>query len=651
MLIMMNRLQEQLGDEGWQNAARLERAGAVREEDASAGRVALLVMTTPPHRVILDADGTIRCTCQDFAEHGACVHLAAAAIRAKRDGTLTRLEQTRAAAAAPMLLGSMDAALPTDDRIRMEVTLLTDPFRVGLRIGEDRLYVVRSIPQLLETIEQRGILEFSRSFTFHGEWMRFGEAEERVLDLLRSFLSARTDTGALRGAALRLLELPPVFVGQLLELLQELPFRFGDDTSTAELPPVRMRSVPMRFRVSGTLNGLTFQGSLPRDFRPLLRDCTYAVAGSGIIRVDPRQLPLVRTMVDQQRNGSASFFFDIVQVPRVINELLPFLKRHAVVDIDPAVERMLEKQPLTAQVYLDRAGREVQARTRFVYGSRTIDPFHEAPPPAVLGRGEKLLLRDGVAERRVLDALGSAGFRVDHGEAYLSGDERIYAFVNEGLPKLQQLCEVFVSRELQRMQPRRPQLHGAMRLTGGHLELTMEEEGRPSEELLGIMEALARRKDYFRLKDGTFLDLTQMDKWQPLADAVAASAQAEGAETQGTTLSLSASRLYYLSSLLEHGTLPVDLDSSITEAAARLESEEDIALPSGLSLRSYQQRGFAWLHTLDALHLGGILADDMGLGKTVQVIALMKSIHHEEQEEHPLSLVVSPTSLTYNWLS
>ena len=45
--------------------------------------------------------------------------------------------------------------------------------------------------------------------------------------------------------------------------------------------------------------------------------------------------------------------------------------------------------------------------------------------------------------------------------------------------------------------------------------------------------------------------------------------------------------------------------------------------------------------------MGGVLADDMGLGKTVQVIALLLAT----REPSRCSLVVAPTSLTYNWLS
>ncbi len=85
------------------------------------------------------------------------------------------------------------------------------------------------------------------------------------------------------------------------------------------------------------------------------------------------------------------------------------------------------------------------------------------------------------------------------------------------------------------------------------------------------------------------------------------------------------------------------------DAVRSLEGDppEAIPLPPGLSLRPYQQAGYRWLFTLDRLRMGGILADDMGLGKTVQFIALLRAVH----EPGSCSLVVTPTSLTYNWMA
>ena len=216
-----------------------------------------------------------------------------------------------------------------------------------------------------------------------------------------------------------------------------------------------------------------------------------------------------------------------------------------------------------------------------------------------------------------------------------------------------QLAEVYLSNDFKRMTPRKPKFAGKMRLNGSALELKFTQDDEPAQEILAIMEALARRRRYFRLKDGSFLDLSAMDEWLPLADSIFEAAQAEGAESVAMgddTIRLQAYRACYLQSLLESLGLPIEVDEK-TQATVRLLTDpgkvQDVKLPDGLSLRPYQERGFQWLLALDRLHMGGVLADDMGLGKTVQVIALLMATRQEGQ----VSLVVAPTTLTYNWLS
>jgi len=118
---------------------------------------------------------------------------------------------------------------------------------------------------------------------------------------------------------------------------------------------------------------------------------------------------------------------------------------------------------------------------------------------------------------------------------------------------------------------------------------------------------------------------------------------------------MQAYRTCYMESLLHGLNIPVEVDDSVHDTVRALTqpTDEKIVLPDGLTLRPYQQRGVQWMHTLDRLHLGGVLADDMGLGKTVQVIALLLSARDPERKVGAIqpSIVVAPTTLTYNWLS
>ncbi|MGA6208231.1 SNF2-related protein [Nocardia testacea] len=77
---------------------------------------------------------------------------------------------------------------------------------------------------------------------------------------------------------------------------------------------------------------------------------------------------------------------------------------------------------------------------------------------------------------------------------------------------------------------------------------------------------------------------------------------------------------------------------------------DPVSVPGRLKaqLRPYQERGLAWLATMNRLGCGAVLADDMGLGKTVQVLALL--LHEREGDRAPgPTVLICPMSVVGNW--
>jgi len=75
----------------------------------------------------------------------------------------------------------------------------------------------------------------------------------------------------------------------------------------------------------------------------------------------------------------------------------------------------------------------------------------------------------------------------------------------------------------------------------------------------------------------------------------------------------------------------------------------EIELPPHLVkvLKPYQKQGVRWIHDLYHLRMGCILADDMGLGKTLQTLTFLEILR--QQGTLSKTLIIVPTSLTYNW--
>jgi len=636
----MLKLREKLGADEFDAARALYRRDGVREIQRTADQLTYSVAGLSQYVRIL-ANGRPECACERAPW---CRHAGAALMAAAGSGALRAMQEIRAQSRAGSLMDAMEGALPECTLLQLEpeIRMQGMDMRIGLRIGQDRLYVVRSIPDFLEALHGTASLSFGKGFTFFPAWMRFDAAANRLLQLLEQHCAALKSAGFSPSVQeARLLPLPAPTAARVWELLRPLRYQLLADGLAVTQKGMAEDPLPLAFtlsdraRPSSGLHRLCVTAAFDGEIRPLTADCAYALVDGTVTRVPPNQRAAVRICTAERVDGRAMFLFEPEQTQKVMSELTLWLARVGDLRFSPELESQLVRAPFHARIYLDRAGRDVTAHTEFLYGDRIIDPF--APAEA----GQELLMRDAQREQEITDLLARAGFRVFSGRVYLSGEEDIYRFVTEGAQELTRHAEVFFSKEFRKFTPRRPRLSGTLRGVGGMLQLELLDDSVPVEELLPLMRALRDRAAYFRFKNGTFLSLQDTEDWQPLAEAVCEAAEYTDARDLGMY------RAAYLEALIQHCALPVTLDKEARQAASL-----DVPAPQPPinCLRPYQQRGFEWLCALRALRMGGILADDMGLGKTVQTIAALLYFARTEAEKKP-SLIVAPTSLTYNWLS
>lgn len=629
-------LRERAGEDLFAEGSAIFHHALVREarriRDEQKDETLYLVLGEEKHTVSVSA-AQIRCDCG----HSPCAHGVAAALLAMESGVIQDMEKHRAQLAAPALFDAVASMLPETDGIKLSPTLFLtrEGLRIGLKIGEDRLYVVRHIPRFLECRENMEPLPFGKGFDYNPQWMRFSERENALLDILAECCEMGA-ARALSGMEARVMLLPPRVSVRVLEALRELPFVLQARGVQYSLQGIKSQSLSLNFHLSGTPQKLSMTAELPELLVPLTKDYRFILADGECLELPPQERELVSAVHRYSAGRETAISFTAQDTQRVMCELLPFLLREASVTIDPALESRFLHLPLKARVYLDKEGTDVTAKVSFAYGQVELDPFDPESGP-----GDALLLRDVAAERTVLDELARDGFHIYKNHVYLSGGERVYDFVTEGANRLTQCAEVFFSKDFRRLTPRKPLFRGALHMRGGQLQLEMMDGDTPIEELYPLLEALRKRRRYFLFKSGEFLDLSDASEWQPLAEAVMESMEASGKEELGACWAA------YLSALIKENHLNVTRDEQANQAASLSFTPPQ---PPIDCLRPYQERGFAWLLSLHALGMGGILADDMGLGKTVQMLSALLSVKQHAPDHKP-SLIVSPTSLTYNWLS
>ena len=654
MKLEPTRMETLAGAEEYQAGREIEENGWIRQAERGKDYVRYTIAGTPPRTITISREMHTACECGPFQKNGCCRHTVAAWLAAEREKIPEAMLRYNAPVRGQDLSSLILTAMPAEPNLKMEITLALPRndgqlLRIGLRIGTDKMYVVRDIPALLEAMETGEPLTYGRGLTFEPSWMRFAQEEETLLSWLRKLLDARETEES--GINARMLRIPEYYVPELMEMLRNKAFRVmnaaGEMSVCKQIPNVR---VPLRFDISLTPRGIHIVSRMPADLRPLTRDCSWCFLGNRMIHTEKDQRQLIAMLWEKQYDGRCLFDYALQETEQAIGEVLPYLKLRGAVEVSADLKKRLVQRELKTSVYLDREDRNIACRVEFRYGDIALNPFAPVTEKITLEKGEKLLLRDAESEHGVLEQLANAGFRVRKEGLRLTGDDAVFEFVSSGVKKLQEICDVYLSHDFRRMMPRRAALSGRLRMQGDQLELLLETDGEPSEEALELLEALSRRRRYFRLKNGEYLDLSEYEEWQDISGSIYEAAIHDGSELNRSAITLRAYRACYLSSMLENSGVVIQQDESVKALSEMLSGGIRAELPElapGLSLRAYQRRGYEWMSALDKMHMGGILADDMGLGKTAQVIALLASVRGQGRT----SLVISPTSLTYNWLS
>lgn len=323
-------------------------------------------------------------------------------------------------------------------------------------------------------------------------------------------------------------------------------------------------------------------------------------------------------------------------------------------------------------IYLDNPAENIISCTAYArYGEET---FSLATPISCEDG-----FRDASMESRILTAIqtyfqpaavsGNEDSPVADADFIISHDDQAaFLFLEQGLPHFYELAEVFISSNMKRIRIlSAPRTAVGVSVSNGLLEIDIHSDSLPYEELAGILNSYRRRQKYYKLKSGEFLKLenNSLSVLSELADGLRLSEQA----IRGGRISVPLYRASYIDAVLtsHNSDIQSHRDRYFKSLIRDMKSvaDSDYEVPDAMKpiLRDYQKTGYRWLCTIAQLGFGGILADDMGLGKTLQIITLLeharleaisKTVDLTDTASHtacppPVSLIVCPSSLVYNW--
>lgn len=231
---------------------------------------------------------------------------------------------------------------------------------------------------------------------------------------------------------------------------------------------------------------------------------------------------------------------------------------------------------------------------------------------------------------------------------FYGNDEDYYLFLKEKINDLKKLGKIKILPDSEKyFKLYRGNISDLKLMEDGekYFKFSFNLEGINNKDLKAILNGYNNKQRYIKLEDNVYVDLEseELIEFLKLIEALNINVNESRDEYK-----LELNKLYYLNNKLNNEQMNLLKGrENLNKALKKMErlNSEVFEIPNELNgtLRKYQVDGFNWFKSLSYLGLGGILADEMGLGKTIQTIAFLLS------EKHTHSLIITPTSLIYNW--
>ncbi len=661
--------------------------------------------------VVIDSEGKIKdyhCQCEAYATYdGLCKHCVAALLYAytalSQQGKLEVNEdiskykeqlgplqppvppappKTRSDSMAKALLAAFAArdeavADVSPGTVSLKPFINVSDFSSGISLtftlGVDRQYVVKNVGELLMNIDNGSRFSYGKNLVFRHCMEAFDEDSRKLLTFMKKWfyecrMAARSRY--YNNSSDREFYLSQDALEDFFELYKGQTFRaYERETDLTVLSEETPRLIfNTEYKEDGALV-LKLRNPknvfIARNIYVLQNpDARKHITFSTLSRYDSASSAAVAPLVKAITQNRGTLTFAEEDIPAFCMTVLEETEKYVTVSDKENRLKKYKPEEMTAHLYIDAPERGlITGRPLAQYGQDALDllsgayvslPEENSAPAATASNNPKHI-RNTRSENRFISAIGSLmNFKPASGFS-LEGDDAVYKFLTEDLEKIKQLAVVHISDRLKRITVAASyKAKVGVSLNGGLLSMSIETEGLPPEQLAGILSAYRERRKYYRLKDGTFVNLADktLEDVAQLADGL----QLTDKQLASGHVQVPAFRALYLDGLFNEteATLNPVRDEAFSRLTEAMKSfgQKAYDIPPSLKgvLRPYQETGYRWLKSLEDCSFCGILADDMGLGKSLQFITLLLSRYNTASDSERLpSLIVCPASLILNW--
>lgn len=501
-----------------------------------------------------------------------------------------------------------------------------DSIKCDFYIGIDNMYKLKNLRDFSKARLNAQDIIYGPDFMYNISNNYFGYDEEKIVEMIEEYGIGLSYTSSLREQ--QSMYLNGGSVKRLIEYLEYKDFEFKY-RNLYYTPRIIRGDLPISISLEMDDNKvlLKSEGKLPvpisqRGDVVFYKGDIYLLSGENGIYYKK-----LYTILEKYNEIS----FKSEEVSEVLTNVVPKLEKITNnVIIDENIEENISEK-LLVKYYFDLEEEKITCDIKFDYE----------------GENEgKFIVKNEQKEEEAIYRLYTYYFEKDNNKYIFTGnDEQLYDFLTVEINRLKNIGEVYYSDKLK---SKKIYSSSSIRIGLGeeinhYLEFSFKIDGINEKEYKNIIKAFKDNKRFYKLGNGNFINLEEQETKDTFKLM-----ESLGFTSDFNRMQINTNKALYIENLMTDKKLPyIEGIEKISKISGKIKSidEEKIEIPKHLNatLRDYQIDGLNWFKTLEKCGFGGILADEMGLGKTLQTITFLLS------ENDKKSLIITPTSLVYNW--
>ena len=475
------------------------------------------------------------------------------------------------------------------ERVNLDVLINVDSNKAiaEFKIGIDKMYILKNITEFAYSKLNGYELDFGKKFTYNPNTHYFADEDEKLVDIIEEY-GTNLSYNFSSSHSKKFMEINASSLKQFLNAIKYKDFTLIFSKEEYH-PKILNDTLPVRF-----------------DFKNI---------EDKIVLYSKDSLPVPLNKEDSKD---------------VLGLLVPRLKSISQeVHLDDNIKNNITKD-FKSEFYFDMIDGNICCDVKYIYDDED----------------KKFVLPNIQKEATIENKLTSSQFTKENNHYVFKGtDHDLFTFLDLQLESLKEFGDIYYSEKFKLKKIyNASSIQASINQTNqNYLEFNFNISDINPKEYKDILKAFQEKRTFYKLKDGNFIDLSERET-KDFFELV------ENLDIMDKSKNnkIHKNKALYINDVIRSKNLKfIDGKKELDSICEKFRNFDSINLeiPANLNanLRDYQINGLNWFKVLDYYKFGGILADEMGLGKTIQTIAFLLSLSNKK------SLIVTPTSLIYNW--